>query len=83
MTMSSELVTTACLRTWRINSSGRSSNGNDFGATWSVTEVGVDADCVSGAVEDEDMVVRARVVVVMIVVTVRRKICLVGISTMI
>lgn len=82
MTMSSELVTTACLRTWRINSSGRSSNGNDFGATWSVTEVGVDADCVSGLVEDEDIVVRARVVVV-IVVTVRRKICLVGISTMI
>lgn len=82
MTMSSELVTTACLRTWRINSSGRSSNGNDFGATGSVTEVGVDADWASGVVEDEDIVVRARVVVV-IVVTVRRKICLVGISTMI
>lgn len=82
MTMSSELVTTACLRTWRINSSGRSSNGNDFGAIWSVTEVGVDADWASGVVEDEDIVVRARVVVV-IVVTVRRKICLVGISTMI
>lgn len=82
MTMSSELVTTACLRTWRINSSGRSSNGNDFGATWSVTEVGVDADWASGVVEDEDIVVRARVVVV-IVVTVRRKICLVVISTMI
>lgn len=82
MTMFSELVTTACLRTWRINSSGRSSNANDFGATWSVTEVGVDADWASGVVEDEDIVVRARVVVV-IVVTVRRKICLVGISTMI
>lgn len=82
MTLSSELVTTACLRTWRINSSGRSSNGNDFGATWSVTEVGVDADWASGVVEDEDIVVRARVVVV-IVVTVRRKICLAGISTMI
>lgn len=82
MTMSSELVTTACLRIWRINSSGRSSNGNDFGPTWSVTEVGGDADWASGVVEDEDIVVRARVVVV-IVVTVRRKICLVGISTMI
>lgn len=82
MTMSSELVTTACLRTWRINSSGRSSNGNDFGATWSVPEVRVDADWASGVVEDEDIVVRARVVVV-IVVTVRRKICLLGISTMI